>query len=58
MAQGVVQARLADRASRADPPRGLGRLAAAGEEQVEVGAAARSPVTPAAGGGAGVAGVR
>ena len=30
---GVVQARLADRAPRADPPRGLGRLAPLGKEQ-------------------------
>ena len=48
VAQGVVQARLADRASRADPPRGPGRLTAAGKEQVKVSAAARSPVPPAA----------
>ena len=45
--QGVVQARLADRAPRADPPRGLGRLAAAGKEQIKVSAAARSQLTPA-----------
>jgi hypothetical protein len=48
VAEGVVKARLADRAPRADPPRRRGALAAAGEEQVEVSAAARSPVTPAA----------
>src|SRR5271169_5220436 len=46
-AEGVVQARLPDRAHSADLPCGLGRLAAAGKEQVEVGAAARSPVPPA-----------
>ena len=43
VAEGVLQARLADRAPRADPPRGPGCLAALGEEQVKVSAAARSP---------------
>jgi hypothetical protein len=46
---GVVQARLAGRAPRADLQRGFGRLAAAGEEQIEVSAAARRQFTPARG---------
>jgi hypothetical protein len=49
VAEGVLQARLADRAPRADLPRGLGRLAAVGEEQVKIGAAARSQLPPARG---------
>ena len=44
---GVVQARLPDRARRADLPRGPGGLAAAGEEHLQVGAAARSQLPPA-----------
>ena len=46
---GVVQARLADRARRADLPGRPGRLTAAGEEHLQVGAAARSPLPPARG---------
>jgi hypothetical protein len=44
---GVIQARLADRARRADLPRGPGRFAALGEEQVKVDTAARSQLPPA-----------
>src|SRR5207244_12431055 len=44
---GGVQARLADRARRADLPRNLGRLAALGEEHLKVSAAARSQLPPA-----------
>jgi len=47
VADGEVQARLADRAPGADLPSGLGRLAALGEEQVKPGAAARSQLPPA-----------
>jgi hypothetical protein len=47
VADGVVQARSADRAPRADLPRGPGRFAPAGEEQLEVSAAACRQLPPA-----------
>ncbi len=45
--EGVLQARLADRARCADQPGGVGLLAALGIEHAQVRAAARSPLPPA-----------
>jgi hypothetical protein len=49
VAEGVLQARLTDRALRTNLPRGAGRLAALGIEQIKVGAVARSLQPPARG---------